>query len=125
MKGRKPQDDYFAGGFNFYMVGLMANDTDYTFEKIGEEEVVKMAEYKMDNAKAIKQRRIELKFEEPEGAPSDEEEIDDEAQEETRTIPTSKAQASNKDAPSDGASISPLQSLDASQAIPPPPQDAP
>lgn len=60
------QDDYFTRGFNFYLIGFMANDPDYTFENFGEETVGEMAEYMRENALLIKERRIDLVLEDPE-----------------------------------------------------------
>lgn len=51
----------------------MANDPDYTFERFGPEAVTEMVEYKKDNVKVIKERRIELGLEKPEEAPPDHE----------------------------------------------------
>lgn len=72
---KKVEDDYFARGFNFYLVGFITNDPDQIFETFGEEAVADMAEYRRENAKAIKERRIELKLEEPMNAPSENNEM--------------------------------------------------
>ena len=63
------QDDYFAKGFHFYLIGFMANDQDYSFEKFGESTVAEMAAYRREFATEIKERRVELGLEDPEDAP--------------------------------------------------------
>lgn len=65
-------NESFARAFNFYLVGFMANDPDYTFEKFGPETIAEMAQYRKKNALLIKKRRIELGLEDFKNAPSDE-----------------------------------------------------
>lgn len=61
---KEVSDQNFAKGFNFYLVGFIANEPDYTFEKFGQEIIEEMIEFKNENAQAIKERRIELGLEE-------------------------------------------------------------
>lgn len=90
----------------------MANNPDYTFENFEEEVVAEMGESERENAKAIKLRRIELKLENHEDAPSDEE---TKVQGVDKNILKSNAQAPTQVTASDGANILPPQSKDSSQ----------
>lgn len=98
---KEVQDKHFAKGFNFYLVGFIVNDLNYTFEKFGQETVAQM--------------------EEPEDAPSDEENqggVDTE----TQANPPPENQVLEHGAPSDDASMTPLQSQDTNKENPSPTQ---
>ena len=113
------QDDYFARGFNFYLIGFMANDPDYTFEKFGEETVAEMAEFRRESASLIKERRIELGLDNPEGAPTDyeDEQMTKDTPENIQKVNIAeipdqippKSQVLEHGASSDGASVTPSQ----------------
>lgn len=60
---QKLEDENFEKGFNFYLLGFVANDTEYSFEKFGEETVVWGDDFKLKNVATIKQKRIELGLE--------------------------------------------------------------
>lgn len=70
-------DENFAKHFNFYLVGFIANDLDYTFERFGPETVTEMEVFKKENALIFSERRIKLGLEKLEDAP-----LDDNVQEE-------------------------------------------
>lgn len=126
------QDEHFVKGFNFYLVGFMANDPDYTFEKFGQDTVEEMAEFRRVNTQIIKEMRIELGFEEPEDAPSDQEaqiadgdappnkETQEENDSEAQVIQPLPSQTSEHGAPPNDANVTPLQTLDANRNIPSP-----
>lgn len=71
---RDVEDRNFQAGFDFYLLGFIANDPDYDWEKkFGKESAKDVAEFKVVNAEKIRKKRIELGLEEAsKDAPSSE-----------------------------------------------------
>lgn len=101
---QKIEDEKFEKCFNFYLTGFLTNDPEYTFEKFGEESKAEIEQFKIDNAKLIRERRVELGKEVNEGAPSGDE-FDTAGK--IEGAPPS-IQPTILEAPSDGASAAPL-----------------